>query len=115
MTDESVDTTPIYSELPLLNENVRMIVFRFIDRLKVLINEMETAVADDNYTELAKLAHTLKGLGGTVGFVVFTEPATELEISAKKMDRVAAVQSVEAIRVFAKRVAIADKNTPAIA
>ena len=38
----------------------------------------------DDHAELADLAHWLKGAGGTVGFAAFTQPARELEQSAKR-------------------------------
>ncbi len=106
VTDESSDMSPIYSKLPVQNQKFRMIVIRFIDRLHKLIGEMEIAVTNKNYTDLASLAHTLKGSGGTVGFDVFTDPAAELEISAKNKDMARAVQSVNAIKALTKRIDI---------
>ena len=40
---------------------------------------MRRACEQDDLTQLAKLAHWLKGSGGTAGFDDFTAPAAELE------------------------------------
>jgi HPt (histidine-containing phosphotransfer) domain-containing protein len=47
---------------------------------------MEAALAGNQLTELAQLAHTLKGSGGTAGFKCFTEPAAQLEQVARAGD-----------------------------
>jgi HPt (histidine-containing phosphotransfer) domain-containing protein len=58
---------------------------------------MEGALETRDFDELARLAHWLKGAGGTVGFDAFTEPARELEqhVQAKSADK-----SKEAIAVL---------------
>ena len=50
---------------------------------------MRTALATGNLDELARLAHWLKGSGGTAGFHEFTDPAKELGklIKARRLRR----------------------------
>jgi signal transduction histidine kinase/DNA-binding response OmpR family regulator len=59
------------------------IIEKFVVRLKEQLVVMKKARDDKNFNELARLAHWLKGAGGTVGFDVLVEPAQELEASAK--------------------------------
>jgi CheY-like chemotaxis protein len=56
---------------------------KFTARLGEQLAAMDQAWKTRNYTELAGLAHWLKGAGGTVGYDAFTEPAIELEQLAK--------------------------------
>ena len=55
----------------------------YIDALDAKIDEMKAAWDSGNLDELARLAHWLKGSGGTAGFGVFEAPATRLESQAK--------------------------------
>lgn len=65
---------------------------------------METAQSSADMTELANLAHWLKGAGGTVGYDDFTKPATKLEKSAKADMADEAKQMVDKIKLLAKAV-----------
>jgi HPt (histidine-containing phosphotransfer) domain-containing protein len=65
----------------------REIVIDFIPQLKLKMNEMGVALNSDKLTELAGLAHWLKGAGGTCGFEEFSQPALKLELAAKRGDR----------------------------
>jgi len=69
---------------------------------------MEAAWNEKNFDEIARLAHWLKGAGGTVGFDAFTEPAAELEqlAKAKNEDQIAAM--LTALRRLAARIEIAN-------
>ena len=49
-----------------------------------MLQAMIDALESGRFEDLAKLAHWLKGSGGTLGFNDFTEPAAELEQAAKR-------------------------------
>ncbi|MCB1759749.1 MAG: response regulator [Gammaproteobacteria bacterium] len=66
------------------NARFAQLIVRFQERLNGQLALMEAANAEGNLDVLAKLAHWLKGAGGTVGFNQFTEPARELELAAKE-------------------------------
>jgi PAS domain S-box-containing protein len=66
------------------------IIRKFGARLDAQLAAMDAALAGGDLTELAALAHWLKGAGGTVGYHAFTEPARVLETGAKAGDREAA-------------------------
>ena len=56
----------------------------------VTAKDIEAAYASADYAELTRLAHSLKGCGGTAGFKCLTEPASRLE----KLARSAAIEQV---------------------
>jgi len=59
---------------------------------------------NENFDELAKLAHWLKGSGGNVGFDGFTQLAASLESSAMAGNREQVAISFEAIQSYSERV-----------
>ena len=73
----------IVSALPMDDIEFREIVLEFVDRLHEQLEAMDAAYESAEYENLAKLAHWLKGSGGTAGFNEFTEPARRLEEYAK--------------------------------
>lgn len=89
------DAAPIESTLPLDDEDFRLIVEIFVVRMRQKIEAMTHARKAGDFEELARLAHWLKGSGGTAGFHQFTEPAAELQQAAKQedVDRVDALLS----------------------
>ena len=86
------------------NPAFRPIVNKFLPRLTSQIEAMDKAVAEENYEELAALAHWLKGSGGTVGFDVFTKPAAKMESAAKASDMQAVTENLGVIKTFAGRI-----------
>ncbi len=79
-------TSPITSRLGHDNPKFAKAISRFVGRLEEQLPMMDLAASDQNCDELAKLAHWLKGAGGTVGFDVLVDPASELELAAKAGD-----------------------------
>ncbi|MEO8004091.1 MAG: response regulator [Betaproteobacteria bacterium] len=72
---------PVVSRLaahPRLGPAIR----KFAGRLDEQLAAFESAFAAKDFAELARLAHWLKGAGGTVGYDEFTEPALKLEQAA---------------------------------
>jgi len=74
---------PLKSSLPMDDGQFRAIVVGFVQRLQEQLEAMEDAWLQADFDGLAKLAHWLKGAGGTMGFAAFTEPARTLEDHAK--------------------------------
>ena len=60
----------------------RSIAEDFLSRLEEQIVTMDEALAAEDFTELAGLAHWLRGAGGTVGLPAFAAPAQRMEESA---------------------------------
>jgi HPt (histidine-containing phosphotransfer) domain-containing protein len=74
----------LQSTLPIEDPDFLEIVQEFSDRLQHQIGEMQKAWEHRELSELASLAHWLKGSGGTAGFHAFTSPAAKLEKLAKE-------------------------------
>ena len=73
----------LFSTLPTEDADFRAIVEEFIGRLHGQLAAMQQALAGRDYAELGRLAHWLKGTGGTAGFPAFTQPAKHLESLVK--------------------------------
>jgi signal transduction histidine kinase/CheY-like chemotaxis protein/HPt (histidine-containing phosphotransfer) domain-containing protein len=65
---------------------LRPVIRRFIEKLDQETEKLNHSLIEQDYAEVAELAHWLKGSAGTVGFDVFTEPARMLEQAAKNKD-----------------------------
>ena len=72
------------STLPIEDPEFLEIVQEFADRLHEQIGEMQKAWERKELSQLASLAHWLKGSGGTAGFNAFTNPAAKLEQLARE-------------------------------
>jgi signal transduction histidine kinase/DNA-binding NarL/FixJ family response regulator/HPt (histidine-containing phosphotransfer) domain-containing protein len=70
---------PVVSTLPTDDPDFREIVEEFIERLQTQLMAMQRAFEGDDLPEVSRLAHWLKGAGGTAGFAAFTEPSKRLE------------------------------------
>lgn len=101
---QAVDT--VESSLLLKNPAFRPIVMKFLPKLKSQMVEMDKAVEDTNFEELAALAHWLKGSGGTVGFDIFTKPAASMESSAKANDINGVVNSLNEIKHYSTKIVV---------
>lgn len=69
----------LHSTLPTEDPEFCAIVEEFIDRLHNQIGAIQNAWHAQEFSELASLAHWVKGSGGTAGFHDLTDPARELE------------------------------------
>ncbi len=58
------------------------IIGRFVNKLQTDLQQLEIYFKQNDFVNLAELAHKLKGSAGTVGFYTFTEPFHRLEITA---------------------------------
>lgn len=73
----------IYCTLPVSNAKLRDIAQSFLNGLGAQLQAMREAAAAGDLEEIAALAHKLKGTAGSVGFPAMTEPAAELQDTAK--------------------------------
>jgi len=106
-TDQQDSTiAPVTSSLPLNDPEFRQIVLGFLPRLQEQLEEMDVAWQRGDLDGLAKLAHWLKGAGGTVGFSAFTEPALILEEKAKSNDTDEIEQLLKEIKGLADAIVI---------
>jgi HPt (histidine-containing phosphotransfer) domain-containing protein len=89
---------PLHTSLPTDDAEFCEIVVEFVERLHEQLDAMRRAWADRDLDELARLAHWLKGSGGTAGFGAFTIPAQALQKLAqqRQLDQIpAAISELE--------------------
>jgi len=75
---------PLLSTLPMDDPEFRLVVSDFRDRLIQKLACMRGALTLGDFVELGKLAHWLKGSGGTVGFPVLSERAARLQDAVRE-------------------------------
>ncbi len=68
----------IVSSLPMHRPIFREVVSEFVGQLRVELSNMRRSLESDDFEELAKKAHWLKGSVGTAGFGVLTAPSAKL-------------------------------------
>jgi CheY-like chemotaxis protein/HPt (histidine-containing phosphotransfer) domain-containing protein len=100
--------SPLKSTLPTHKPQFATIVQKFVVRLDEQLSAMEAALECYDLEALAKLAHWLKGSGGSVGFDAFTEPARELEQLTKGGNKDGAAAMVAHLRGLAARIVVED-------
>ncbi|MDR4494609.1 MAG: response regulator [Nitrospirales bacterium] len=111
-TSEAEDTSPIVSMLGTNNPKFEKVIARFVSRLNNQLQAMEEAYSNRDMETLAKLAHWLKGAGGTVGFDVFNQPAAELEDAAKAAALTAIGEKLQQIKRLTIRISLDDSLIP---
>ena len=82
------------------------IVGRFVQQLPSKLQQMDAAAAAADLTELAALAHWLKGAGGSMGFDVLFDPAKALEEATKAGDHAAALTVLAELHDIGRRIAL---------
>jgi PAS domain S-box-containing protein len=87
-------------------------------KLPIEVLKMQSALDAKHFTELAELAHWLKGAAGSVGYDLFTEPAQRLEKAAKTQDLQMASESLIDVASLATRLvlppALASAQSPEV-
>ena len=91
---------PVVSRLAN-NTRLQPTILSFVEKLDEKVAEMEVALEKQDMTELAGLAHWLKGAGGTVGYDDLTKPAADLESSAKQEHLEMASQTLKKVKSLA--------------
>lgn len=81
MSDSPSTTNALVSELTDDADMVELVEM-FIDELPDKLSAIMTALAGQDFDDLARVAHQLKGSAGGYGFPAITEAAKELEDTA---------------------------------
>ncbi len=98
-------TGPLVSRLAS-NERLVPAVRRFAGRLREQLDALDAAARNQDFVEVANLAHWLKGAGGTVGYDAFTEPAARLEQAAKASAVTETHGAIKELRALAERMVV---------
>jgi PAS domain S-box-containing protein len=97
---------PIISTLPTEDPEFRQIVVGFVEKLHSEMAGIRAAVAAQDWDELGRKAHWLKGSAGTMGFHEMTEPALKLEQDAKSADANGVSSSMAVIEGIVDRIVV---------
>jgi CheY-like chemotaxis protein/HPt (histidine-containing phosphotransfer) domain-containing protein len=106
-TEVPADEGPVRSRFAT-NPKLAPIVRKFAARLHEQLGVMGEAVAARDWPEVQRLGHWLAGAAGTVGYDSFTEPARELETSARAGDAAAAEGWLQRILRMAEQIEVPD-------
>jgi PAS domain S-box-containing protein len=89
------DEKRLCSTLPTEDPEFCEIVEEFVERLGDQLGAIQAAWSKGDLEDLARLAHWVKGCGGTAGFDALTSPARQLEHAArqKQLDDIGAALS----------------------
>jgi two-component system sensor histidine kinase BarA len=63
------------------------LIAKFLDSLQVLVSKITTALEHNDYDEISRCAHILKGTGGMVGYPAFSEIGEKIETAANHYNR----------------------------
>jgi two-component system, sensor histidine kinase len=102
----------IFSTLPVDDPDFRELADEFVARLQDWVVGMQSALDRGDFVELGRLAHCLKGAGGTAGFHVFTAPAGALESAARAQHTADSRREFCIIADLASRVAVPAAAAP---
>ena len=94
----------IHSTLPVEELEFAMIVKDFVPTVDAKLTEIKNCIDNGDFDELSKLAHWLKGAGGTCGFNDFYQPSLDLENAAKASQSEAAANHYKTLSHLAKRI-----------
>ena len=103
-SEAAADVNWIHSTLPTDEIEFAIIVKDFVPTVHDKLSQMKDCLGKSDFEELAKLAHWLKGAGGTCGFNEFYEPSLDLEKSAKSSSLEASTKSYLELVDLAKRI-----------
>ncbi|QDV46216.1 Autoinducer 2 sensor kinase/phosphatase LuxQ [Stieleria neptunia] len=107
-TSESPDLPgqPIHSSLPMDDPEYREIVVEFLQRLDGKLSDMDDAIDQQQWGELASLAHWLRGSSGSLGIPQFSTPTLAMERFAESADPQATRLIMQDIHSIAERIVV---------
>ena len=98
------DVAPLHSRLDTKGKFGRVIE-RFVLSLPERLAQIDQAVRRGDWAELGGLAHSLKGVGGSMGFDALFEPSLALEQAAHSADAQAARAALDDLTALGDRIA----------
>ena len=99
---EAAGPNALISTLPLDDPEMRSIVVDFAAELAQHVDAMQRATDAHALDEVARLAHWVKGAGGTAGFADLTRPAADLERHAHADQLADAQRCLDEVRALTR-------------
>jgi PAS domain S-box-containing protein len=95
---------------------LRAVARKFALQMPERVAALESALEKGDMTQVAAIAHWLKGTAGSTGYDAFTAPSRQLEQCAKAADRVGVRIGVDEVRSLVDRIVLPEPDaTPATA
>ena len=91
---------------------MRDILNRFVGSLGGRIAAMQAALAGGDDEELRRLAHRLKGEGGSFGYPALTDAARRLEEAVTAQDQAKATSAIDRLAVLVQAIREAHDEVP---
>jgi CheY-like chemotaxis protein/HPt (histidine-containing phosphotransfer) domain-containing protein len=98
----------LVSKLPMNQPVFREVVAEFAQFAGQQVESMRRALAERDFTRLARLAHALKGTGGTAGFDEFTDPSREIERLARDSDEASLQRLLDQVAELSRSICVPD-------
>jgi len=95
---------PIPSQLLADEPAMGEVVIAYLKRLPELMLRVNDAMAQQNWPELRKVIHDIKGTGGGFGYPILTDLATKIEFQMAKDDVAEITASVAALNCLCQRI-----------
>ena len=96
----------LVSTLPTDKPLYRGILEDFVGDLAERLKGMRQAFDDEDFDQLSRLAHGLKGIGGSLGYTAFTDPSRRLEQLAKQGQLDTIEATIDELQSVADRIVV---------
>ena len=97
---------PIYSSIPIKNETIRAIIQEFLEEIDDRLEEISTAIEEENLSDVCDLAHKLKGCSGSAGFTAMSHCCAELQVMAASGEQHRLTDVLRELRNIASRLTL---------
>lgn len=97
---------PIRTTLPLDDEELKDIFMEFLELMEKRFVRMNEALVAEQWDELARAAHWLRGTGGQVGIAAFASPTRKLEQQVQRRDFVGCRTALDELQALAARIEV---------
>jgi HPt (histidine-containing phosphotransfer) domain-containing protein len=98
------------STLPVNDPDFLEIIVEFVDTFRSSVVGIDEAFGASDYDRIARLAHALKGTGGTAGFPAITHVADKLERALSASDRDSVELLIADLKDLSDRIVIAEPS-----
>jgi HPt (histidine-containing phosphotransfer) domain-containing protein len=105
--------SPLVCSLSLDDPEFREIAAEFVNSLRQKLEDMRRAWQSRDMAELARIAHWVKGSGGTAGYPAITQGAQRLEMLIKTQHHDQIEAAMGALESLAQRISLPEPDVDA--
>ena len=93
----------------IVDKDLEAIIPQFMENREEDIKKINKLLEEDNYTEIERIGHSMKGSGGGYGFDKITEIGKEIEEGAIEKDEEKIVNKINELKKYLEEVEIVYK------